>query len=47
MAKTHKTVIGEIKAICEDFDYTFEDNGIITLKLIHSIINKQLDLVTN
>ena len=43
MAKTHKTVIGEIKAICEGFDYTFENNGTITLKLIQSIVTKHLE----
>lgn len=34
MAKTHKTIIGEIKNICEKFDHTIDDDGTATLESI-------------
>lgn len=42
MAKTHKTVIGEIKDICERFDHTIHDDEVYTLEQIQAIVNKQL-----
>lgn len=42
MVKSHKTVIGDIKDICEQFDFGVDDNGSVTLERIRHMINLQL-----
>lgn len=42
MVKSHKTIIGEIKTICEYFNCDVDDNGSVTLGRIRHMINLQL-----